>query len=697
MRETPEKGVWVEGLKEEYVTCEEDVINLILLGEKYRAVSSTKMNASSSRSHSLFILSLHQKSKDGSTKEGRLNLADLAGSEKVNKTGATGETLEEAKKINQSLSALGNCINALTKAKKGHVPYRDSKLTFILRESLGGNCKTTLLVACSPHIFNLEETISTLQFAKRAKSIKNSVKVNKQRSVAELMAIIEKIKKELAYYKKYISCMETLLEQIKGANWKNEYPKIAAFLSNSASVQLENVQNENNDNEEDNDIEDNNSESGNNDNQNISHSGSQRNTPRKKSKPSSRVSEVDLSFKVAELEVEYQKIKESSHLEVRELKEEFDNLKKDNETNLPIKEQKKLQMIENLEYKIHCAKEEIENQNQLRISIEKKFQSDTQLLNHFFENYEKTVNLYSIEIDQHKMKVDYYSANLEEKLAEKEVSAHETQLIQRKLEDTVYALNEKESRLRDLIKERDEFSTLRTQLEKECDELLARQSVLDEKSHSLEQSLLSITQSNKQSDTHLKSVIENNTQLRSVLSERKEKLTELQSSVLEAKEEVLNAKEEQYSSKHADQDKEIEDRQQTVDVEIYKTEVAERDALKSDVDKTTAEIKAIRSEIKQKRDDIDEMKTEHQTKLETLSTEYDANLSAYRLKIELLETNLSDEQSGVFRKLNMLDEKLNNWVSRLLSESLIHSATKDKLECIIYFSSFMRFVLTILS
>jgi kinesin family protein 5 len=105
------------------------------MGEKYRAVSSTKMNAVSSRSHSLFIITLQQKSPEGSTKEGKLNLADLAGSEKVGKTGATGDTLEEAKKINQSLSALGNCINALTQAKKTHIPYRDSKLTFILRVS----------------------------------------------------------------------------------------------------------------------------------------------------------------------------------------------------------------------------------------------------------------------------------------------------------------------------------------------------------------------------------------------------------------------------------------------------------------------------------------------------------------------------------------------------------------------------------
>ena len=118
------------------MTCEEDVLDLIRRGEKLRAVASTSMNAVSSRSHSLFILKLHQRFADGSCKESKLNLADIAGSEKVGKTGATGETLEEAKKINQSLSALGNCINALTKAtgnKKPHIPYRDSKLTFILR------------------------------------------------------------------------------------------------------------------------------------------------------------------------------------------------------------------------------------------------------------------------------------------------------------------------------------------------------------------------------------------------------------------------------------------------------------------------------------------------------------------------------------------------------------------------------------
>lgn len=110
-----------------------DILNQ---GNENRAVSATAMNQTSSRSHSVFILYLTQKTPDGSVKSGKLNLVDLAGSEKVDKTGAKGETLEEAKKINQSLSALGNCIHALTEKNRGHVPFRDSKLTRILQVRL---------------------------------------------------------------------------------------------------------------------------------------------------------------------------------------------------------------------------------------------------------------------------------------------------------------------------------------------------------------------------------------------------------------------------------------------------------------------------------------------------------------------------------------------------------------------------------
>jgi kinesin family protein 5 len=132
VREHPSKGVYVDGLTQTYVASYADIMDVLTLGDSARAVASTNMNAVSSRSHSVFIMQVSQKTEEGSTKTGRLNLVDLAGSEKIGKTGAQGETLEEAKKINQSLSALGNVIKSLADGK-GHVPYRDSKLTRLVR------------------------------------------------------------------------------------------------------------------------------------------------------------------------------------------------------------------------------------------------------------------------------------------------------------------------------------------------------------------------------------------------------------------------------------------------------------------------------------------------------------------------------------------------------------------------------------
>lgn len=119
---------------------------------------------------------------------GKVYFCDLAGSEKIGKTQATGQTLEEAKMINKSLSALGNVINALTESKSGsHIPYRDSKLTRILQESLGGNSQTCLVITCSLSAYNDRETLSTLRFGNRAKNIKNKVKQNAERSAKELL------------------------------------------------------------------------------------------------------------------------------------------------------------------------------------------------------------------------------------------------------------------------------------------------------------------------------------------------------------------------------------------------------------------------------------------------------------------------------------------------------------------------------
>lgn len=143
------------------------------------------MNEHSSRSHSVFLINVKQENLENQKKlSGKLYLVDLAGSEKVSKTGAEGKphiltwfsilclfligtVLDEAKNINKSLSALGNVISALADGNKTHIPYRDSKLTRILQESLGGNARTTIVICCSPASFNESETKSTLEFGKR--------------------------------------------------------------------------------------------------------------------------------------------------------------------------------------------------------------------------------------------------------------------------------------------------------------------------------------------------------------------------------------------------------------------------------------------------------------------------------------------------------------------------------------------------
>ena len=214
IRESPQKGVYVEGLTTEFVQSEADVLAVLAIGDESRATASTNMNAVSSRSHSLLILHIHQSNEeDGSSKAGQLNLVDLAGSEKVGKTGAAGDTLEEAKKINQSLSALSGVIKALADGKSQHVPYRDSKLTRILQTSLGGNTKTSLVLAASPHMDNAPETISTLRFGQRAKTIKTKVKVNERRSAEELAKILERVQAEMVTLRGYVSSLEKKLSE----------------------------------------------------------------------------------------------------------------------------------------------------------------------------------------------------------------------------------------------------------------------------------------------------------------------------------------------------------------------------------------------------------------------------------------------------------------------------------------------------
>jgi alkylated DNA nucleotide flippase Atl1 len=216
LRETPSHEVFVENISEEYVGSWEDIAALLATGEKSRTVASTLMNSVSSRSHSVLIITVNQKGKDGINRIGKLSLVDLAGSERQERTGAVGVALEEAKQINQSLSALGNVISALTDNKRTHVPYRDSCLTYLLSDSLGGNSKTTLLICCSDEYEDLGETLSTLQFGKRAKMIKNIVRENKMLSVEECMKIIDQLKKTIELKEKEIMALHNVIKSMKG-------------------------------------------------------------------------------------------------------------------------------------------------------------------------------------------------------------------------------------------------------------------------------------------------------------------------------------------------------------------------------------------------------------------------------------------------------------------------------------------------
>ena len=209
VHEDKARGVYVKGLHEFYVGSVEEVYEILERGGAARMVAATNMNQESSRSHSIFVIEVAQKNVEtGSAKSGRLFLVDLAGSEKVGKTGASGQTLEEAKKINKSLTSLGMVINALSDGKSSHIPYRDSKLTRILQESLGGNSRTTLIINCSPSAYNYEETVSTLRFGERAKTIKQKAKVNEELSPAQLKALLKKSQGTLTTYESYISSLE---------------------------------------------------------------------------------------------------------------------------------------------------------------------------------------------------------------------------------------------------------------------------------------------------------------------------------------------------------------------------------------------------------------------------------------------------------------------------------------------------------
>ena len=220
VREDPKKGVFVENLTQQGCMSYEEISAMIDVGNKHRTVAATNMNATSSRAHTVLTISFTQIFYEESTgkplnrKQSNINLVDLAGSERAGKTGATGERLQEGSSINKSLSTLGKVITTLAKKASGGlgknevIPYRESKLTRILQNALGGNSKTTMIAAISPASFNFEESLSTLRYADAVKSIKNQAIVNEtpqEKLIRELKEENEKLKAMLENKLKHTS------------------------------------------------------------------------------------------------------------------------------------------------------------------------------------------------------------------------------------------------------------------------------------------------------------------------------------------------------------------------------------------------------------------------------------------------------------------------------------------------------------
>ncbi|GBG29566.1 Kinesin-like protein [Hondaea fermentalgiana] len=212
IREHPKLGIYVEHLAELVVENAEGIAKLLDQGNAVKQVAATQMNERSSRSHCCFIVTIKQRKveeiENGDEKITRettlnasINLVDLAGSERAAKTGAAGSRLKEGAAINLSLSTLGQVINMLAEGGKGHIPYRNSKLTRVLQQALGGNARTVMVAAISPADNNYGETLSTLQYASRASKIQNKTVRNEdvsQRMIRELREEVERLRAQMA-------------------------------------------------------------------------------------------------------------------------------------------------------------------------------------------------------------------------------------------------------------------------------------------------------------------------------------------------------------------------------------------------------------------------------------------------------------------------------------------------------------------
>lgn len=234
LKEIPRQGFYIDGLTSKSVASVDEAFKLLRTGLRNRSEASTALNAQSSRSHAVFEIGMHHFEDGDHVQHQKITFVDLAGSERLRKSASTGKLLKEAKQINSSLSALGNVINALAEGRP-HVPYRNSKLTRLLEDSVGGTCRATLLVTCSPCSTHSAETLSSLRFAKRAKKVCNFVSLKKSASCASfadqrLLLRISALKMNLGLAQRQLDHsisqrgMGTSLP-LSAAGWLESYPE----------------------------------------------------------------------------------------------------------------------------------------------------------------------------------------------------------------------------------------------------------------------------------------------------------------------------------------------------------------------------------------------------------------------------------------------------------------------------------------
>nr|XP_014344266.1 PREDICTED: kinesin-like protein KIF18B [Latimeria chalumnae] len=238
VREDRQKGVVVQGLSFHQPKSAEQLLEVLANGNKNRTQHPTDANATSSRSHAIFQIYVKQEDRIGSLKQNlrvaKMCLIDLAGSERASSTNASGERLREGANINRSLLALINVINALAdrKTKKPHIPYRDSKLTRLLKDSIGGNCRTIMIAAVSPSAMSYEDTYNTLKYANRAKEIKLALKSNVMSldcHISKYAAVCEELRTEVSVY--VCRCSTNGVCSARGGQWRGANGWLICSLS----------------------------------------------------------------------------------------------------------------------------------------------------------------------------------------------------------------------------------------------------------------------------------------------------------------------------------------------------------------------------------------------------------------------------------------------------------------------------------